>query len=94
VVGRRGRAGVNPVEEFFHRRHVECDEAGVTPDGDYWGAMCAEEAGSNGRRGRIYGGFRLNERAYLQVHEKIVMSGHRGHRSRYAYFLVVDGEEV
>jgi hypothetical protein len=78
---------------FFDRRERECEEAGVVPDGNYWN-MVAEEVGGDGSRGRILGHFRFNARAYLQVHEVIVMSGMRGHRRRYAYFLVVDGEEV
>ena len=81
------------VSEFFHRRERECDECGVTPDGDYWQTMVAENV-TDSDKGHIFGQFRLTPRAYLDVHEAIEMDGHRGHRIRYAYFLVVDEEKT
>jgi hypothetical protein len=78
---------------YFHQREREVRELSLGPDGDFW-AMVAEEAGSGGQRGRIFGRFILAEGAYLSVSEKVVVVEDHVHREEYAYFLIVDEVEI
>jgi hypothetical protein len=54
----------------------------------------AEEIGSNGKRGRIFGHFILMEGAYIQVSELVVIEDGQLHREEYAYYLVIGEEEI
>src|SRR4051812_38288808 len=56
--------------------------------------MFAEEEGSHGKRGRIWGRILLTDRTFLQVSERVEVSGGSARRTEYAYFLVIDGAEV
>lgn len=58
------------------------------------GKMFAEEQGSNGKRGRIFGNLVMTDRAYLRVHEVVVVENDHVHRLEYGYFLVIDDAEV
>jgi hypothetical protein len=51
-------------------------------------------AGSGDSRGRILTTFHLTDDAYLAVSETVVVQGRHIHREEYAYFLVIDGEEI
>lgn len=53
----------------------------------------ADEAG-NDKRGRLLGAAHMDEGAYIQVHEIVVVQGESVHREKYAYYLVVDDEEI
>lgn len=53
----------------------------------------ADEAG-NDQRGRLLGAAYMDERTYIQVHEIVVVEGENVHREKYAYYLVVDDEEI
>jgi len=57
-------------------------------------AMFAEEEGTNGRRGRVVAELMLTERSRMFVHEVVVVVGEHIRREEYAYYLVVDDEEV
>lgn len=81
------------VWDYFHQKEAECRNYSLAPDGPF-NEMCMEEAGSEGKRGRIFGNFSLSDRAYLSVHEAIVVEGEHVHRESYGYFLVIDGAEV
>jgi hypothetical protein len=58
-------------------------------------SLFAEEAGSEGMRGTIFGRLWLvPPNAYLAVYEKVECDSRRCERVEYAYFLVIDGDEV
>ena len=52
----------------------------------------AEEG--NDQRGRLLGAAYMDERSYIAVHEIVAIEGEHVHREKYAYFLIVDGDEV
>jgi hypothetical protein len=81
------------VWEYFAQREREFAGLSVAPDPRIT-EMFAEEAGSNGMRGRIFGTVFLAENAYLAISEKVVVRGNHIHREEYGYFLVVDDAEV
>ena len=81
------------VWEYFHQKESECREYSLVPEIPFQ-QMCSEEEGSGGTRGRIFGRFALSERAYLSVHEVVVVENDHIHREEYGYFLVIDGGEV
>jgi hypothetical protein len=54
----------------------------------------AEEEGSGAQRGRLLGRIDLSDRAYVQFHEVVRVEGSGITREKYAYFLVVDEEEI
>lgn len=80
------------VWEYFQTRDREIAEQSAAweePSSPY-----AEEQGSNGQRGRIFGRVILSDSAFLQVHERVEVSGTGVHRTEYAYFLVRHGAEL
>jgi Family of unknown function (DUF6516) len=81
------------VYEYFHSRERECRGLGLAPE-DSFDAMFAEEEGSDGKRGMVFGRLILSDRAFLQVHEAVVVRGSGIHREEYAYHLIYDGEEL
>jgi hypothetical protein len=78
---------------YFDQREREATQLSLAPEGPF-DRMCAEEDGSNGTRGRIFGRFVLTDGAYLQIHELVEVEGNGIHRIEYGYFLVIDGIEV
>jgi hypothetical protein len=78
---------------YFQQREKECRELSLEPIGDF-NDMIAAEAGSAGRRGRIFGAFALTEDAYIQVSEVVVVEDDHMHREEYGYFLIIDNNEV
>lgn len=81
------------VYEYFHSRERECRELSLAPD-TCFDDLFAEEEGSAGKRGMMWGRLVLNDRAYLQVFESIVVVGSGIHREQYGYYLIIDGYEV
>lgn len=81
--------------EYFQTREREIKECsmrigeGLNP--------FAEEEGDD-QRGRIFCTLSFDgfdpEHVYLQMHEVVMVRGTGVTRTRYAYFLVIDGEEV
>lgn len=78
---------------YFSQKERELRELSLAPEGPFED-MVAEEKGSNGRRGRIFGNAIVTEHAYLSIHEVVVVVDDHVHREEYGYFLVVDGEEI
>lgn len=78
------------VWEYFAQREREFDEMSV--DGRDVGFY--EEAGSDGRRGRVIGHVYFNDEAYLEIQERVEIQGSSVHRTDYGYFFIVGGEEV
>jgi hypothetical protein len=78
---------------YFAQREKEIDDLSLIPRGHFH-EMCGADAGTNGQRGRIVGILDLNERAYIQIHEVIVVNGNSIHREEYGYFFIVDDDEV
>ena len=59
--------------------------------------MFAELAGSNGRRGRTFGVLQMVDApiiAFIACPERVHARATSVTRDEYAYFLVVDGEEI
>lgn len=80
------------VWDYFERRDREVAAQSCAWDDD--GTRYAEEHGSNGQRGRIWGRVLLSDHAFLQVNEAIKVDGGYVRRVEYAYFLVYDGAEL
>lgn len=78
---------------YFQQREREFDELSVAPTPGLR-PMFAEEAGSDGQRGRIFGQVSLTDDAFLALSERVVVRAGHVHREEYAYFLVIDGAEV
>jgi hypothetical protein len=81
---------------YFEQRERECASLSLVADGPYADTV-AEEAGSDGMRGRVFGRFWLTDEppAFLAVSEVVVVTtAETVHREEYAYFLVINGEEV
>jgi hypothetical protein len=78
------------VFDYADERQRECRELSL--DGS--DIRAAEEAGGGGQRGRLLGAAYMSEIAYIAVHELVVVEGEHVHRLEYAYYLVVDDEEI
>jgi hypothetical protein len=81
------------VWEYFATRERECSELSLHPECSF-AELCAEEKGSNGTRGMIFGKLTMTADAYLQISESVVVTGTGVHREEYSYFLVYDGYEM
>ena len=81
------------VYEYFGQKEREAAECSLSPERDFR-EMVAEESGSNGKRGQVLGNFFLTERAFLAVHEVVVVLNNHTTREEYAYYLIIDGEEI
>jgi hypothetical protein len=81
------------VWEYFQQKEAEHRDNSLVPDASS-AEMFSEEEGSGGKRGRIFGRLVLSERAYLSVHEVVVVENEHVHRETYGYFLVIDGAEA
>jgi hypothetical protein len=81
------------VYEYFATRERECQELSLVPDTAIED-LFAEEEGSNGQRGIMWGRLALSERAFLSVLETVVVRGSGIHRERYSYYLIFDGVEI
>jgi hypothetical protein len=78
---------------YFSQREKEFEEFSLAPDPP--DAMFAEEHGSNGRRGKVFGHAHLSDNAYLEIHEEVVIVDESHvHREEYGYFLIIDGVEM
>jgi hypothetical protein len=78
---------------YFEQKKREFDQLSLRPITNV-GPMFAAERGSNGKRGKVLGLLGLTDDAYLKISETVVVRGKNIHRIEYAYFLVIDGEEV
>jgi hypothetical protein len=86
------------VWEYFGQKEREFRDYSLAPDGP-WDSLFAEEVGSNGMLGRIFGNLRLISAqdaedaldAFIAINETVVVRGKSIHRVEYSYFLVVDG---
>ena len=81
------------VYTYFHQRERECRELSLVPDISFE-EMFAEEAGSDGARGFMWGRLSLTGRAFLNVLETVIVVRSGVHRERYSYYLIIDGLEV
>ena len=73
------------VWDYFEERERECARLSLVADPE---PQCAAVAGSGGTRGRYLATLHLNDRAYLQVSERIVvMDGTHVHREDYGGLL-------
>src|SRR5437773_88204 len=77
------------------QKEREFQDLSLAPDRSF-DDLFAEEAGSDGQRGRIFGSLWLDSErpAFLAVSELVVVRGNHVHREEYAYFLVIDGVEI
>lgn len=81
---------------YFEQKEKEFAELSLVPDRDP-SDMFAELAGSNGRRGRIFGVLQMVDApisAFIACSERVHARATSVTRDEYAYFLVVDGEEI
>lgn len=78
---------------YFAQKEREFAELSLVADRETH-EMFAEENGSDGRRGRVFGSVVLMEGAFIAISEVVVVRGNRIHREEYAYFLVIDGIEA
>jgi hypothetical protein len=77
-------------EYFDHvRRLVAANSLVFEP-----GFEMVELRGSNGRDGRIRGRLGFTERTFLQVMERIQIRDGAPVRLEYAYYLILDGQEI
>lgn len=81
------------VYEYFHSRERECRESSLAPD-TCFDDMFAEEEGSGGQRGIMWGRLALSDRAFLNVFESVVVVDTGIHREQYSYYLIIDGYEI
>jgi hypothetical protein len=81
------------VDEYFHSRERECRELSLVPD-TCFEDMFAEEEGSEGERGMVFGRLVLTESTFLSVFESVEVVGSGVHREAYSYYLIRDGFEV
>jgi hypothetical protein len=83
---------------YFEQKEKEFASLSLEPEEPPPGQrIFAEADGSDGKRGRILANLILAGSpvdADIAISEKIVVRGQRIHREEYAYFLVIDGEEV
>lgn len=80
------------VYEYFHSRERECREHSLVPEMEF-PDIFAEEEGSGGKRGIVYGRLNLTDKGYLRMFEVVVVEGSGIHRERYSYYMVYDGDE-
>jgi hypothetical protein len=76
---------------YFAQREAEARDLSLGWDGDFWDMVAAE---ADNQRGRLFGTFVLMERAFLAVSESVVVQGSHIHREDYAYYLIIQGEEI
>lgn len=81
------------VYEYFISRERECREQSLAPDTSFED-MFAEEQGSDGRRGIMWGRLILTETCFLSVMEEVEVVESGVHRVAYSYYLVMNGVEV
>jgi hypothetical protein len=83
------------VWEYFVQKEREFADLSLTADRQS-SDLFAEEAGSNGQRGRIFGTLNLDSPvpAFLAVSELVVVEGNHVRREEYGYFLVIKGVEI
>jgi hypothetical protein len=83
------------VWEYFQTRDREIDECSMRVPEDV--SPYAEEE-DNDQRGMIFCSLAFNgydpDSVYLSVHEVIAVRGSGITRLRYAYFLIIDGDEI
>jgi hypothetical protein len=91
-MGRRKQPPTD-IWNYFEQKEREYAELSLEPERSR-PSMFSEEHGSEGMRGRVFGYLFLTDRAYLQVSELVQVEGDHVHREEYAYFLVIDREEV
>lgn len=84
---------MDDVYTYFGQKESEFRELSLRSDGAY-SDMFSEESGSSGRRGRILGNLTLDDRSFLAVYELVEVVHNHVARLEYAYYLVVDGEEI
>lgn len=83
------------VWDYFQQRDREIAEQSGAWDDDLGPTPYAEEHGSNGQRGRIWGRVTLTARAFLQVNECVqIIDGSHVTRLVYAYYLIYDGAQL
>lgn len=78
---------------YLDERRRELRELSLAEGADYQ-LDVGEEEGSDGQRGRLIGRVWLNDEAFVEMHESVVVHGESVHREKYAYFLCIDGEEI
>ena len=76
--------------EYCEERERECKRLSLHPEAE---PAYAEEAGSEGKRGRLMMRLHLSERAFLDIAEVVVVRKNSVHREEYAYYLIIDGQE-
>jgi hypothetical protein len=81
------------VYEYFYQRERECRDLSLIPDTSFEETF-AEEEGSDGQRGIIFGRLALDERTFLSMFEVVVVEGSGVHREQYSYYLIRDGVEL
>lgn len=81
------------VYEYFESKERECRELSLVPDGEF-SEMFAEEAGSDGARGIVFGRLVLDDHSFLSVFESVEVQGSGIHREEYSYYLIRDGIEM
>jgi hypothetical protein len=83
------------VWDYFWQKEREFSDLSLTPDREF-DDLFAEERGSNGQRGRIFGNLNLDSpvEAFLAVSKLVVVEENHVHREEYAYYLVVRGDEI
>jgi hypothetical protein len=84
------------VWEYFQTREREIAECSMRIGVGLY--PFAAEAGSDDQRGKIFCELAFDgydpATVYFQMHEEVVVRGSGITRPRYAYFLVIDGEEI
>jgi hypothetical protein len=81
------------VWEYFHTREREIKECSLHIP-EHVSLFSAEDGD---RRGMVYGPVLFNgypRTVYLLIHEEVVVRGSGITRPRYAYFLIIDGQEI
>jgi hypothetical protein len=81
------------VWEYFGQREREAESLSLSPFGPFVD-MVAEEEGSDGQRGRMFGVFDVGAVVQLHVSELVVVEGNHIHREEYAYYLTSEGDEI
>jgi len=83
------------VWEYFQTREREIEECSLHVTGSI--PPFAAEEGSDDQRGMVYGRILFNgypSTVYLSMYEEVVVRGSGITRPRYAYFLIIDGQEI
>jgi hypothetical protein len=74
---------------YGQERRRECEEMSLFG----MDIRAAAEDGDD-QRGRLLGAAYLDETAYIEVHEIVVIQGENVRREKYAYYLVAEDEEI